>query len=174
MKQIKTKLEFLDEFDKRIIKIKHSEDIEVFVKNRKNHQKIYREKNLKEEYVDYIVILIPKSKISKGDIKRLQDKIYKDTMLISGFQCKEIDECYEISGYNKVSFAHWIVPELRNITSLNKKDFSIVSEFVLPIEKGRLGSYNYPTFFQTIYNFLGLIVELWCSFSEKFQKQKEK
>lgn len=71
---MKTKLEFLEEIDKKIVKIKHSEDIKIFKENRKNHQEWYDiNRNLIYENIDYIVILIPKN-ISLKEIKDIEKK----------------------------------------------------------------------------------------------------
>lgn len=75
MKQTKTKLEFLEsKGNKRIIKIKHSKDIKIFIENRENHQKWYdSNRQLTDRYIDYIVILVPKN-ISLKDIKDIEKK----------------------------------------------------------------------------------------------------
>lgn len=75
MKQTKTKLEFLEsKANKRIIKIKHSKDIKIFIENRENHQKWYdSNRQLTDRYIDYIVILVPKN-ISLKDIKDIEKK----------------------------------------------------------------------------------------------------
>lgn len=82
-----TKLEFLNEIDKRIVKIRHSNDIKIFIENRKNHQKFYNVNNdLVDIYIDYIVILIPKNKVSLEDMEKAFRLIKRGEVISAGFE----------------------------------------------------------------------------------------
>lgn len=157
MKQIRTKLEFLESKEnKRIITVKHSKDIKIFIENRKNHQRWYdSNRQLTDKYIDYIVILIPKEITTQEVIKNIKNSIDRDGVVFAGFEVKEKKKHYEISGYNRIFFSWMILPKL-----LPLENFIIVSEYVLPLEKGEMGYYINPKGIQVGYNLLGLVIEL--------------
>ena len=168
---MKTKLEFLEEIDKRIVKIKHSEDIKIFKENRKNHQE-WQDINgsLIDKNVDYIIILISKEKISLKDIEDIERGLKRDEMIITGYQFWEADDYYEISAYNSVAFAKWVLPAIENSHFFSKKDFSVISHYVLPTGKDDSGYYVNPRGFQLVYNFGSFIKEIIYSLKEKHKK----
>lgn len=98
----------------------------------------------------------------------------RDEKLITGFQIQELDEYYEISTYNKVSFVTWVLPAIENSHLFSKKDFSVISHYVLPTEKDDTGYYVNPRGFQFVYNFGSFIKETIYSLKEKKKNIRNK
>lgn len=153
---MKTILKFTDTSYKQMLICRHNADIKILQETRKAYTKIRDANNNLIEYVDYIVIQIPK----KYNFDLTKMKLRGSDKISTGYRLIDCDHYWELIFFNNVFFT-WIVYELEKLGIFKVTRIELPSK-----EDGVLvPSYiNTRGMWQIFYNIIATIINLCYEF----------